>query len=391
MRHLSKKDSFDELYPINDEYVRFDSRNTAFGLNRRRRHTETSSYTLGQSDRIRANMPGFSIVDYSFKNAAETYTGRGMDTGYYSWSPLGVSVKPDDIPRWQVSEKEAAKVLTKAARFYGAVKVGFTKLDKRWIYSHDSDGRPFVFEDVEQGYTTEEKCVIPNSHKYVIALAIPMEFIENSYAPTTIEVTSNMGYSRMHVTAGSVAEFIRGLGWNAIPCGNDTALSVPIALQAGLGHLGRNGRLITWERGPLVRICKIFTDLPLEQSPPAPKGIIEYCEVCKKCAKYCPSKSIPDGPRTWSGPTIANNNGAFKWYCNEETCFEYWHEVGTGCSICFRACSFTKKKGIIHDIVKWFMRNMPFLNPFFVWTDDQFGYGKMSDPLDYWDKPYEPS
>ena len=68
---------------------------------------------------------------------------------------------------------------------------------------------------METGYINYEKIVIPESHKNVIVMTIPMEFNENSYAPTPLEVTSNMGYARMHVTAGTVAEFIRGLGWIA--------------------------------------------------------------------------------------------------------------------------------------------------------------------------------
>ena len=390
---MTGRKPFEELYPVKENYERFDQRNTSFSQRRTRKGEDTFSYQdeAGKAERMRKGIPGFSLVDYSFKDAAETYSDHGMDTGYYSWRPLGVTRKPDGIPRWEVSPEEASKVVTKAAGFYGACGVGFCELDERWIYSHTSDGRPIVFEDVEEGYTTEEKAVIPESHKWVIALLVPMEFIENSYAPTTIEVTSNMGYSRMHVLAGTVAEFIRGLGWHAIPCGNDTALSVPIAIQAGLGHLGRNGRLINWERGPLVRICKIFTDLPLTPSPPAPGGIIEYCEVCKKCAHACPSKSITDGPRTFEGPKASNNNGVLKWYCDEDACLDYWYEVGTGCSICLRSCSFTKKKGLHHDVVKWFIRNVPQLNRFWAWTDDLLGYGKMSDPKEYWDIPYEPS
>jgi hypothetical protein len=80
-----------------------------------------------------------------------------------------------------------------------------------------------------------------------------------------------------------------------------------------------------------------------------------------------------------------------KWYCDEDACLDYWYKVGTGCSICFRCCSFTKKKGVSHDVVKWFIRNVPQLNRFWAWTDDLFGYGKMSDPRKYWETPYEPS
>lgn len=388
---MGKRIPFDEYYPVKDDYRRFDSRNTTFSLKRQREGADVFTYTQVVANKMKKGMPGFSIVDVAFKNAAETYTGHGMNMGYYSWEPLGMAVKPEGVPRWEVSPEEAGKVVTKAARFYGATSVGFTKLDRRWVYSHTSEGKPIMFEDVERGYVTEDKVVIPESHKYVVALTVPMEFIENSHAPTTIEVTSNMGYSRMHVLAGTVAEFIRGLGWNAIPCGNDTALSVPIAIQAGLGHVGRNGRLIIWERGPLVRLCKVFTDMPLPQSPPAHSGIIEFCEVCKKCAKHCPSQSIPMGPRTWEGPGESNNNGVYKWYCDEQGCFNYWHEVGTGCSVCFRVCSFTKKEGFLHDMVKWFIRNTTLFNRMFVWADDLVGYGRMSDPSKYWDKPYEKS
>ena len=389
---MDKKIPFKDYYPIKDSIERFDPRNTAFSLYRKKNKSQGLGYTGNlKSDRMNKKIPGFTIVDYAFKDAAETYTGRGFNKGYYSWTSLGVAKKPDDVLKWDAPPEEATKVVTKAGRFYGATKVGFCELDKRWVYSNTHDGRPIVFEDAVEGYETDEKVVIPNSHKYVIAIAVPMEFIENSYAPTTIEVTSNMGYSRMHVTAGSLAEFIRGLGYHAIPMGNDTAISVPIAIQAGLGHVGRNGRLITWERGPLVRLCKIFTDLPLAQSPQAPAGIIEFCEVCKKCAKHCPSGSISDGLRTYEGPTEANQNGSYKWYTNEETCFDYWHEVGTGCSICFRSCSFTKKQGLLHNMAKWFIKNLPVFNPFIVMMDDLIGYGKMSDPKTYWDKPYESS
>jgi reductive dehalogenase len=383
--------SFDDLYPTRGDYKRFDQRDTAFTQKLRKTGT-LLDYNDDEYKKkmIERNISGFTIVDYAFKQAAGLYESipdlldGGINTGFYNWTSLGVGKKPEGVPKWEGTPEEAAKIITKAGKYFGAVGVGFTKLDKRWIFSHTNTGIPIVFEDVEEPYVTQEKAVIPESHKYVIAFAVPMEFKENSYAPTALEVTSNMGYSRMQILAGYMAEFIRALGWHAIPNGNDTSISIPIAIQAGLGHMGRHGRLITWEYGPLVRICKIFTDLPLPQSPLAPEGIMEFCEVCDKCAKMCPSKSIPFGPRTWEAITEANNPGAFKWYCDAEKCLDYWNEVGSGCSICFRVCNFTKDKGISHDMVKWFIRNIPALNKFFVWADEFIGYGKMSDPSKYW-------
>ncbi|UCD44715.1 MAG: reductive dehalogenase [Candidatus Bathyarchaeota archaeon] len=387
---MTKRRSFEENYPIRDDYARFDQRDSAFGqaIKKNGKPVEFGSEEY-KADRIRKNVPGFSLIDYAFNAAAGMYEFTpgehvSMDRGFYSWGSLGVARKPEGIPRWEGEPGEAATIIGKAARYFGAVSAGFCELDRRWVYSTSRWGKEIVFEDVDEGYTTEEKAVIPEGHRWVIALTVPMEYEETMYSPTALEVATVMGYSRMHILAGQVAEFIRGLGYHAVPCGNDTALSVPIAIQAGLGHLGRHGRLITWERGPLVRICKVFTDIPLPTSPQAPGGIIEYCQVCKKCAKHCPSRSITEGPRTWEGPCDANNPGVYKWYTDAESCLRYWNEVGTGCNVCFRICSFTKPQGAVHSAVKWFIRNVPQLNGLWAWTDELLGYGRMSEPREYW-------
>ena len=77
------------------------------------------------------------------------------------------------------------------------------------------------------------------------------------------------GYSMMVYTANLMAAFIRGLGYKAIPCGNDTALSIPLAMAAGLGEWSRMGLLVTEKFGPRVRLCKVFTDMPaiFEKAP----------------------------------------------------------------------------------------------------------------------------
>ena len=387
---LTRK-SFEDNYPVKDDFQRFDQRDSAFGraIRRTGRMVEFGSEE-SKAEIISRGLPGFSLVDFAFHAAAGMYEflpGEhvSLDTGFYSWSSLGSAKRPEGVPKWEGTPRDAARVLRKAAKFFGAANVGFCELDRRWVYSVSRWGKRIVFEDVEEGYTTVDKAVIPESHKWVIALTVPMDYEETMYSPTALEVATPMGYSRMHILAGQVAEFIRGLGYRAIPCGNDTALSVPIAIQAGLGHLGRHGRLITWEHGPLVRILKVFTDLPLVVSPQASGGILEYCEVCRKCAVHCPSGSITEGSRTWEGPCEANNPGVYKWYTDSEKCLSYWNQVGNGCNVCFRVCSFTKPPGRLHDAVKWFIRNVPQLNRFWAWTDDLLGYGKMKDASKYWE------
>jgi reductive dehalogenase len=389
-------ETFDELYPSKPSYRRFDQQNTAFGQSiRNSGNVVEFGAEEYRSNKIKQKIPGFSLVEYAFNGAAGLYeypkgTTDTQGIAYYDWQSIGYVTKPNDIPRWSVSPEEAARVITKVAKYFGAHSVGFTRLDERWFYTHSRYGKPLEFDDeIDEGYVTDEKAVFPKKHKYVIALTVAMEYEEFMHAPTQLEVSTNMGYSRMHHLAGQLAEFIRGLGWHSTPMGNDTAMSVPIAIQAGLGHSGRHGRLITWDRGPLVRLMKIFTDLPLPQSELAHPGIIRFCEDCEKCAKHCPSQAIPYGPRTYEAVCQANNPGVLKWYGDEEACLRYWNEVGSACSVCFRTCNFTKKEGAAHDVVKWFIKHVPQFNKFWVWTDDLLGYGEPHDPDEYWRKPFK--
>ena len=387
--------TFDELYPMKEGYERYDQRNTAFGQSiEKTGNVVQFGAEEYRADKIRQEMPGFSLVDYAFNGAAGLYeypedTTDTQGQAFYSWKSMGHVTKPEDVPRWEGSSDEAARIIEKAAKFFGAHSVGFTTLDERWFYTHSRYGKPLEFDgEIDEGYVTEEKAVFPLRHRHVIGITVAMEYEEFMHAPTQLEVSSNMGYSRMHHLAGQLAEFIRGLGWHATPTGNDTAMSIPIAVQAGLGHAGRKGRLITWDRGPLVRLMKVFTDLPLPQSELAHPGIIKFCEDCEKCARHCPAQVLPYGPRTYQAVCQANNPEVLKWYGDEEGCLDYWNEVGSPCSVCFRTCSFTKPKGLTHDIVKWFIRNVPQLNKFWAWSDDLMGYGEMKDPREYWRTPF---
>jgi len=173
-------------------------------------------------------------------------------------------------------------------------------------------------------------------------------------------------------------------------CGNDVGMSVPMAIDAGLGQYGRHGLLITKPYGPRVRIAKVLTDMPLNPDSPDldfGKAVVRFCEVCEKCAITCPSQSIPFGKeRTWEGKTKSNNPGIKKWYVNVETCYSFWVENGSECSNCIRSCPYNKKDGRMHRSVMWFVQHMPWLNRFIVKFDDLAGYGKQKSGEKFWQK-----
>jgi epoxyqueuosine reductase QueG len=125
--------------------------------------------------------------------------------------------------------------------------------------------------------------------------------------------------------------------------GNDTALSVPLAIDAGLGELGRNGLLITPEYGACVRLCKIFTDLPLEADRPVEFGLAEICQRCRKCAEACEVEAISSAAEpSYEIACKSNNRGIRRWAVNADKCYSFWVRNGASCSTCIAVCPFTK-------------------------------------------------
>ena len=114
-----------------------------------------------------------------------------------------------------------------------------------------------------------------------------MDYAALKCAPGYIgDAAASVVYSRMSLCGAMLAHFIRGLGYRAVPMGNDTALSVPLAIDAGLGELSRMGTLITPEYGPRVRLHKVFTDLPLAPDSPVEFGVWGFSRRCSKSARH---------------------------------------------------------------------------------------------------------
>jgi epoxyqueuosine reductase len=172
-------------------------------------------------------------------------------------------------------------------------------------------------------------------------MAIEMDEAEIKQSPACpASAASAIAYSKMAFTASSLAEFIRNLGYTAIPDGNDSSLSIPLAVDAGLGQLGRNGLLITPEFGPRVRLCKVFTDLPLEPDKPI-DFVTDFCRRCRLCADACELSAISTQPEpNWESACGSNNPGALKWYVDSEKCYEFWCDNGTDCSTCISVCQY---------------------------------------------------
>ena len=159
-------------------------------------------------------------------------------------------------------------LIQKVGRLAGAGDVGVAELDKRWFYTHRGDDAPIEFEAREKPVLNDERTVIPEKMDRVVVGVTEMPFQLMTTSPSKgASAGAAQAYGRMGVESTTVATWIRSMGYNAIPSKNDTSISVPQAIDAGLGEGGRHGRLVTPQFGGNVRIWKVFTDMPLTVDP----------------------------------------------------------------------------------------------------------------------------
>jgi len=359
-------------FPVPD--CRFDQRNEMF----KRRTWDNEILSHGNQLYTQVNYLdkyGYRKLDFALRNASwnieygYAFGNMSSNHGMYSWTHIS-----DKIKRFVETEGPVThtpdintRIIKKAARFLGADLVGICYAHPNLVYSH------------ELNLIDKEHCLLelPEGCTHAIVMAIEMDYGTSLYSPDAIAgASTGLGYTQQAVLANLVATFIRGLGYRAIPSGNDTALSIPLAIAAGLGELGRSGLLITEKFGPRVRICKIFTDLPLIYDDYRPFGVKEFCNVCKKCAVNCPSQAISYEAPSMEGPSMSNHSGILKWYINPEKCFLFWVKNWMDCNHCIKVCPFNKPSGFLHDTARFFIRKLPAFNRFMLWIDYLVGYGK---------------
>ncbi|MBW1775593.1 MAG: reductive dehalogenase [Deltaproteobacteria bacterium] len=289
-----------------------------------------------------------------------------------------VSLPPED-EKWDVSDPATlTRDIKNAAIYYGADMVGICKLDRRWIYSHS-------FDLGSGEYNAQE---IPEAFQYAIVMGFGEDHQMLRYAPTYIaDAETSLGYSRMAITNAYVSKFIKVLGHKAMSCSTNTVgMTIPMAIEAGLGQLGRNGLLITREFGPAVRISKVLTSLPLIPDSPVDFGVTELCYSCKICSDKCPSKAILPGGRTTETRNESNAPGVLKWPIDAERCMGQWSRIRKPCTICISVCPFNKPNNWFHSMVKMFVDRFRWGDPFYIKMDKVMGYGKQADAKEFWDK-----
>jgi reductive dehalogenase len=249
------------------------------------------------------------------------------------------------------------------ARRLGADLVGITELNTLWLYSNRGE----IFRENWEDWGKE----IAVDHPFAVVFATEMHLDLVAAAPHTPTVIESMcNYSEGSYIATQLAAYIANLGYSATAnhLRHYDAVLVPLAVDAGLGEMGRLGYLMTKAFGPRVRLGAVTTDLALVPDKPVDIGIEDFCTSCKKCGLCCPSRSIPLG-----SPTEVN--GTLRWKLNAETCFEYWGKVGTDCNICMRVCPWSHARTLPHRLIVTLVSRNALARRVFAIMDDIF-YGR---------------
>jgi reductive dehalogenase len=338
--------------------------------------------------------PGFGLMDWAMRVASRSIVPKlelmnlskpnqvNADQAPSTFGAIDRRLRPPAGVSLDVSNPQTmTSYIKKAAIYFGADIVGISRLDRRWVYSHTYD-----LKEGDAGHKQQE---IPDEYQYAIVLGCGGGYNLRRYFPTYINTWSSNSYRQM-VANALMSAFINCLGFKAIDCTfDDVALAIPLAMQAGLGQLGRHSMLITPRFGSSIRLGQVFTNLPLVPDDPIDFGVTEFCNACMKCADMCPSHSITHAGRTTEPITVSNMTGELKWQFNPETCHINLYGYTKPCQICISVCPFTKPNTPFHRVVRWFVDKARWADPFYVKMDSVFGYGKPKEAGDFWEQ-WEP-
>ena len=372
---------------VNDNFERFEQRNDMFSRSQWDEKIMTKAaleFWRGHRKPKPRKGDGFRQRDFALRNASWVMASSIMERGFSDGLREGFTddiraFHPPDPTKVDVSDPaEMSREIKQISKYFGADLVGITEYDERWVYTSKFNIK-----------TKEESPVeLPEGLTSVIMVGHAMEYeIIKSMPSALASAAVGKGYSTEAAIVMHIAQYIRNLGYEAVGSMNDTSLTIPQAIKAGLGEYGRHNMLITKEFGPRVRNSKIFTDKPLDHDKPDKIGETEFCSICRRCYDACPVNAITDGPPTETGHNKSSLEGVLKWTTDCEKCFGYWTALKTDCAICMRICPYNK------DFSKWYMRAARWLAGtklrwVMLWLDVKLGYGERDAPQKWWSGAY---
>lgn len=262
--------------------------------------------------------------------------------------------------------KNAAHI-KEVARFLGADLVGISAMKPEWVYTHYGN----IFDSPKRRLGAP----IELRHRFAISIAKGMDRRKLNSSPSYVEnAETGLRYAELALITCMIAGYIRELGYpaKAHHLANEEVLHQPLAIQAGLGELGRNDTVISARYGPAMRLGTVTTDLEMAVDEPIRLGVKEFCEQCGKCADNCPSRAIRHGP-----PTVSR--GIRKWNLIGDRCLSFWNsnpQMWSSCANCLKSCPYNKPWTWWHRLSLAASKRSAIARKLLLWIDDAV-YGRV--------------
>jgi epoxyqueuosine reductase QueG len=237
--------------------------------------------------------------------------------------------------------KEIEKLLMES----GAAMVGFAKIQD--LYGDFDENEPRTEDSV-----TEPINLAQYPFGISILLHYPKDVIKNISKAPTNDYFNSYQYlnNELDRLAIKCADYIAAQGFQAYP---QTVSSTKeygifrtlmphktVAVNAGLGWIGKSALFITDKYGSAVRLTSVLTDAPINYN----KTIIQSkCGNCIKCRDACPGNAISG--RNWS-QVIDRDDFFDAMACRKkarEISAKSLNKKITLCGKCIEVCPYTKR------------------------------------------------
>jgi ferredoxin len=224
-------------------------------------------------------------------------------------------IEPTGTPDPNLDPAELTEQIREKARGMGFAEVGFTAYNRDYTYA------------------SKKRWV---RYDHAICLAMEQEYEPTQTIPSMAAEHTHFGTYRVEGKAGlDLADWLRSLGYHAqVHSPNDnSAVYIPMFVEAGLGQLGANGQLLSPYFGSRARLMIITTDAPVKYDAAVDYGIHKFCQVCQVCVQRCPARALMKEKIWYRG---AEKNKLIYKRCRPVMA-RY-----LGCGICMKVCPIQK-------------------------------------------------
>ena len=221
-------------------------------------------------------------------------------------------VEPTGEPDPTVDVTESIRLRARELEFG---EVGFTRLDRRFVYASRKSWAKF---------------------SHAICLAMEQDYDQTQTIPSLEAEHAHFGTYEIESIAGEkLADHIRELGYHVqIHSPSDSSGAyIPMFVAAGLGQLGANGQLLSPHFGSRARLMIISTDAPVRYDAPIDYGFHKFCQQCQVCVARCPGRALVKEQVWYRG--VEKNKLIY------DRCRPVMVDY-EGCAVCMKVCPVQK-------------------------------------------------